>query len=256
MSLTASPPSVYVGTWINWTAGRVLGSTLTLTSNNGALLIAFLALYVRLAGSHLWDILCYLIFLLRSSNKRQNGLFYHHQAVLRTNASDLAFAAQLVTIGWRWRKVVPGVVRKTLPLIMVALIHAAAFAVAGVFSSRITSTVSEALLNEVHCGQWTVAAAEGQGDLYNQQVVSADLSTRHKRNSNVGSAYAASCYGSTLVNASWEECSALGREQIGWTMDTNISCPFDAEMCTGGHAVRFDTGMIDSHLQLGINAPR
>lgn len=53
--------SVQTGAWINQTKGRVLGATITLDAERSVLLIAFFALFVRLVGSHLWSIICYLV---------------------------------------------------------------------------------------------------------------------------------------------------------------------------------------------------
>ena len=55
-----SSEQVYTGFWTNWTDGRVVGATLTL--RNGAYLVAFLALFVRIVGGHFWRLLCYIIF--------------------------------------------------------------------------------------------------------------------------------------------------------------------------------------------------
>lgn len=52
---------VFLGVWTNWSlGGRVTGSTITLTHRNGALLIAFIALFVTFSGSRLWRILRYI----------------------------------------------------------------------------------------------------------------------------------------------------------------------------------------------------
>lgn len=42
---------IHLGFWTNWSHGRVKGATITLTHRNGALLTAFLALFVAFAGT-------------------------------------------------------------------------------------------------------------------------------------------------------------------------------------------------------------
>lgn len=59
--MSAGRGSVQTGAWINHTKGRVLGATITLDAERSVLLIAFFALFVRLVGSHLWSIICYLV---------------------------------------------------------------------------------------------------------------------------------------------------------------------------------------------------
>jgi hypothetical protein len=46
-----SSDPVYLGFWIDQSAGTVLGSTLTTTSRTGNLIVAFLAVFVSAAGS-------------------------------------------------------------------------------------------------------------------------------------------------------------------------------------------------------------
>lgn len=52
---------MYTGVWINWSNGVVLGSTLTLSSRDGGLLTAFLAIFISAAGAALWRILSYIL---------------------------------------------------------------------------------------------------------------------------------------------------------------------------------------------------
>lgn len=50
--------SVHLGTWINWSRGRVMGATLTLDRRDGNLLIAFTAVFVGIVTERLWRIAC------------------------------------------------------------------------------------------------------------------------------------------------------------------------------------------------------
>ena len=53
---------IYLGVWTNWSlGGRIKGSTITLDHHNGALLTAFLAVFIAFAGSRLWRIVCFVI---------------------------------------------------------------------------------------------------------------------------------------------------------------------------------------------------
>ena len=53
MSTQPSTYEVYLGAWTDWSRGRVLGATLTLSRGDGTLLIAFLAFYVAIVGTRL-----------------------------------------------------------------------------------------------------------------------------------------------------------------------------------------------------------
>lgn len=50
--------SVHLGTWINWSRGRVMGATLTLDRRDGNLLIAFTAVFVGIVTERFWRIAC------------------------------------------------------------------------------------------------------------------------------------------------------------------------------------------------------
>jgi hypothetical protein len=50
----------YIGFWIDWDKGRMLGSTLTLTSRNGALFLAFLVVFVGFVAAQSWKIVRFL----------------------------------------------------------------------------------------------------------------------------------------------------------------------------------------------------
>ena len=92
-SLSRSPimdtsEQVYTGFWTNWEQGRVVGSTLTL--RNGAYLVAFLALFVRIVGSHFWRLLCYAIFHYMPSRMDElDRSTTQQKAILRNSYSPL-----------------------------------------------------------------------------------------------------------------------------------------------------------------------
>jgi hypothetical protein len=41
------PQTIYTGVWTNWSKGAVVGSTITLSNRNGAVLIAALAIFIQ-----------------------------------------------------------------------------------------------------------------------------------------------------------------------------------------------------------------
>jgi hypothetical protein len=41
---------VKLGFWTNWSNGKILGATMTMSRQNGGFLIAFLAIFVGMAG--------------------------------------------------------------------------------------------------------------------------------------------------------------------------------------------------------------
>lgn len=68
-----------------------------------------------------------------------------------------------------------------------------------------------------------------------------------------GAAYAQQCYGN---NATAQECSIFVKKEIPALVSGNASCPFAGgdKICLRKSNLRIDTGMIDSHEHMGINA--
>ncbi|KAK9773829.1 putative Carboxylic ester hydrolase [Seiridium cardinale] len=57
-SAASSQYGVRTEVWINWSRGRVLGATLTVSNSNGALAIDFTAFFISLVASRFWRIVC------------------------------------------------------------------------------------------------------------------------------------------------------------------------------------------------------
>ena len=84
----ASSDNVYQGFWINWNGGRAAGATLT--TQNGAYLVAFLAMLVRIAGNHFWRLLCYFVFhTFRNAKPGEERPWRQQKAILRNSYSPM-----------------------------------------------------------------------------------------------------------------------------------------------------------------------
>ena len=72
--------------------------------------------------------------------------------------------------------------------------------------------------------------------------------------SNVAATYARACYGGSNDTL---QCSKLPVPALKYNIDQNATCPFQSGICYYGDTAAFSmtTGLIDSHLDLGINAP-
>lgn len=144
---------VYVGTWTNWSRGPIFGATLTLHQQDGALLIAFLAFFVTIAGTSFWRLACFLLHLVFSSEVPSDGLHHQRQAILRNSANAISGLSSLLQTGWAWRKTAKGPYRRTMPLVVFTALCIAAFATASGFSSKISTSIgNEVLLSGTTCG--------------------------------------------------------------------------------------------------------
>lgn len=250
----ASTAAVYTGFWINWTSGRVAGSTLTLTSRDGAYLVAFLALFVRVAGNGFWGILRYAIFRSRSRPIARDELSHQQQAILRNVTSDVNALCTFVKAGLSGRKKETKYpLRRSTWMVALAFANIAAFTIAGIFSSKVTAAKSEVLLRPVLCGNWVMPANFDSTNSPKQGFQnSMDWDVQQQQAFVTSQQYASLCYGH---NVSSNNCNAYGRRPLNWSMSTIDTCPFASEMCADSPAVRLDSGWIDSAMDLGINAP-
>lgn len=98
-----SNQDVYTGLWTNYAKGRVAGATLTL--HNGAYLVAFLAMFVRVTGNYAWKLLCYLVFHINvTSSPPDETQHRQQQAVLRNSYSAMDAIVKFARIALRSSK--------------------------------------------------------------------------------------------------------------------------------------------------------
>ncbi|KAK5996766.1 hypothetical protein PT974_02107 [Cladobotryum mycophilum] len=232
---------VRMGAWTNHIKGPVLGLTLMLSVRDGQYLIAFLAMFVRTVGSHFWRLTAYLLFQARSRGRCEDGLHHQHQAILRNVSSATTAMSSFLELGWAWRSKVPRPCARTVGFMLWGLFQILAFSAAGIFSSRIATTMeSEVLLSPSSaCGQFSPKG----------NFAAAQAAHVHYKLSRI-SRYFMPCHGGPTT---WP-CMPLGRKPMNWTTMIDSSCPFAVGMCAGDVAVQFDIGLMDSLLHLGINA--
>jgi hypothetical protein len=239
--------TVYLGVWTNWSRGKVLGSTLTLSKDHGNLLIAFISFFIALVSSRFWKILCLLLHRWYSTHEPQDAIHHQRQVILRNSSSPEAGLVSFVQLFSAWRHTtIERLFRIIIPSVF-ALGSLAAFTVAGGFSSSIsTSTGDEVLLSGANCG---IFIADGT----QTWLVAANSLTATKMNNAAN--YAQQCYNTT--NSGALDCNKFVINHLPEaTLDKAAQCPFDSSICqTERSNIRLDTGYIDSHEHLGLNAP-
>ena len=243
---------IYTGTWINWTGGRVAGATLTISSQHGALLVAFLALFVSFAGSHLWDICRYAIFQYRCGRGPKDVYHQQQQLLLRNSTADTDMLWNLVKMTWAWRNTTKRPFLRSISLLIWATLQIIAFSAAGILSSQVATTQPEVLLRGSNCRTWSsrLNYLSPTFDPTSSEWTS-DVADAHE-SFITSSRFTTSCYNQS--STSLEGCLPYGRRKLNWSNDT-AACPFDKSMCIDNAAVQFDTGYLDTHLDLGINTP-
>lgn len=235
---------VHLGLWTNWSHGRVGGSTITLTTRNGAVLTAALAIFITFTGTSFWRIACFTIHQFFSTKSGQDGLYHQRQAVLRNAANESNGLISLFRISWAWRSRSNGLTR-LVPLLAFALGSMALFASAGILCSKIVQMNSEVLVSSPHCG----LMAESDLTIESLFIQDTFMSKRIASYMN----YAQQCYVSTSVPTG--TCGSFVRSQLPSTATLNASCPFDEDLCLQKYGnIRLET-IINSHSDLGLNAP-
>ena len=248
--------TTYTGPWMNWTKGPIYGGTITLALRDGSILVSFFALFVRLVGSHLWSIFCYLLHQWRSKQGNRDAFHHQHQALLRNSSSVTTTLWLWLKVGWAWRSETFHPMLRSLAFVTIAILHIAAFGIAGLFSSRIVITDSSVLVRSDVCGAWPQPDQFTASNSINynnatlavlKEQESYAINSRQYLTSSL--AYVQSCY---LVDSGCENYDYIVGA-LNQTVNWNASCPFDESLCLT-EAVEIDTGFIDSAIHLGINA--
>jgi hypothetical protein len=234
--------------------GPIAGATLTVTSRNGVLLLAFLTLFVTWTGGQLWALICYGIHQWRATPDPRNALHHQQQVLLRLGLSDVGFLWRLLRTTWTWkRNKSPMIFWQQAPLIAFAIVHCAVFALASVFISQVAESNAEVVLTSPVCGWSNISIpriveqkleASPAGDAF---YVSARLLYNTARE------YTRNCYELSGMSPSLG-CNILMKPTLNSKVNTTDSCPFEDRVCETA-AMTLDTGFLDSNDDLGINAP-
>lgn len=262
-------PKVYIGTWINWSRGPVMGSTLTLTKGNGNLVIAFTAFFIGFISSRAWRIISFTLHRFYSTpDKSRDTLYYQRQAILRNSETPGWSFWTLCQVGWAWRGLKSPSWRNhpivvILPALLWSTICIVTFAIASGFSAQISTGVgNEVLIEGSNCGLVAAAPPDPSRPLTGTELLVAKDYVR-RRSDAVN--YAQQCYDSPLSSRNTDgnhdevgvfDCNSFVIPSLTGTVDTNARCPFADGICrTENSNLLLDTGYVDSHEQLGSNAP-
>lgn len=237
--------SVYTGAWINWSRGRIGGATITLTRQEGQILTASLALFVTIAGTSFFRLICFALHWVSSSEAPQDGIYHQTQAVLRNATTSATGLRNFLLVAWAWRTHRRQVLSRLVPMIAIAALIASAFSIASIFVSRVsTSTGDDVLLKGSNCRPYFVQPLPlnltSLSSSYWSQQGAASLN------------YARYCYNGNVLK---QNCKTYIKDRLQYSKRLNVSCPFSNGMCLhNASVIQLDTGYLDSHNDFGINA--
>ena len=266
-SAAASRYGVRTGIWTNWSRGRIMGATLTLSRSDANLLIAFTAVFVGFVATRFWRLACLALHRHYSAADEESrdaaAVHQQRQVILRNAASAESGLGKFLELWWTWGRRVgySGVVhRAALPSAVFALLCSAAFLAASGFSSRISSAVGdEVLVDGAGCGVLWLDLEFSSG--FDAQIARQTQVTVDSDNANN---YATQCYSSSSSSSSSAaakgegilDCASFVVKTLPGSVDRRAPCPFRNGVCRSDASnILLDTGYVDSNDHLGVNAP-
>ena len=244
--MTSSDGNTYFGPWVDWSRGRVLGATITLSNHNAGLLVAFFALFVSFAMGKLWTLASHGVYYLGPGSKSTDELPREHLDILQNSATPEAAVWRFGVLSYDHRSDSCSF-RRTALWMVFAFFSYALVGAAAIFSpNAIKGSSSETLVRSSQCGFWNYTITRDTPATSNQKMLNRTADALQ---------YARNCYGATALKPS--QCGKFTKRDIKWKSESNVECPFTASICriNTTAAYRMDTDLLDSHVYLGINAP-
>jgi hypothetical protein len=242
----ASSGGQYLGPWVDWSRGRILGATITLSNRNAGLLVAFFALFVSFAMGRLWTLASHGVYYLGPGSRSTDELRREHLDILHISTAPETAVWRFGVLGYDRRSDYRSF-RRTALWALFAFFSYALVGAAAIFSpNAIKVSSSETLVHSSQCGFWDFKQTENSPAINNQKMLNLTADAMQ---------YARNCYGEAARKPS--QCRKLTKRDIKWKSESNVECPFMESICRVNTtaAYRMDTGLLDSHIDLGINAP-
>ena len=248
--------NIHIGFWINWSQGKIAGATYTVTHRDGGFLIAFLAFFITFVGTCFWKIISFIAHQYFSREDAQDAIYHQRQVIFRNSNSSAAGLWMLLRMLWAWRRHDRASPFKRIFFsLLLGFFTLSTFLVAGIFSSRVaTSTGGEVLISSLNCGVLlNVAGYDPLG--YDPLDLTSTIYSYSNAWIESSYNYAQSCYGN---NTFAKDCAVYPRQSLPFSITRSTACPFPGQdsICRNVSGnIRIDTGLINSHFDLGINAP-
>lgn len=249
---------VATGFWYDQSLSGWSSSMITLEVMTGALLISALAVFITLVGGRFWAIVAFIVHQCRTTEDPRDGLFHQHQLVYRNGDSHLSVAMYLVRISWAWKRRARLNLLRTAAFLLPPLVCFAGFAVASLFSTKVTTPsyyANRVPVAPKNCGYLNWNAPENRNAFGNLTDTGAHVYARWIGDKmSTAKNYARACYTQGIAESI--ACSQLPVQQLTYTADDAAPCPFTEGRCIQGanRAYRLTTPWFHSHEHFGINA--
>ncbi|TRX91982.1 hypothetical protein FHL15_007079 [Xylaria flabelliformis] len=244
---TSDQYPIHVGTWVNWSRGKVFGATLTVSRREADLLIAFTSFFIAYVSTCTWRIFCFILHRIYSSPGPQDAVYHQRQVILR-NSSSPESAIQLLITLCRLNYLKLRCFRP-LPAAVIAALCLILFTAAGGLSSLVSTAISgQVLLQGTRCGYIGDPSPWIDRNKYFKYISYQSEKTDNAAN------YAQQCYSDNTT--SFLNCNRFVTERLATNIDLDAPCPFNASICRNDAGnLRLDTGFLDSNDHFGLNSP-
>jgi hypothetical protein len=260
----ALDPTAYVhqGFWRNLGKPSSESLTLTLSPTNATILTNALALFVAMSGGQLWTIIRFTLHQIRAASRSQRFDMTHNQQqiVLRNATTDVATARLMLNLAWASRENAKKAMATCITIVILAILNATLFMAAGTFSNTLVDAGPPVLSRSPHCGLWNQSyldiASNGANPTSESNFeLSVEFIAKQIHDVQASLEYAHNCYMTELSQYRDPSCGTYLAPRLNWTTVSNASCPFGDELCSEiSPTIELDTGILDSHWDLGINA--
>lgn len=253
--------SIQTGFWHDYTREGVHTGTLTLSTRSSGFLLAGLVIFIGMVGASSWSILSFILHQLRAKTGEEDGLFFQQQVILRNSGSALQAVFQILRISWAWRdqrprRLAPRRLRRrsfflTLPPLLIVI----GFTTASIFVGDMIRSGygnDHLKIHPANCGSFELQYFPAEG----YTVGYAAVNKLNSRNMQAAKAYTRACYETDTTSPA---CRLYPQKSLPF-VQANVPCPFGKDskgnsLCTVDSALNLDTGLLDTNLFLGINAP-
>lgn len=245
---------IHTGGWTNWNDGYLNGGRITLTKTHSELIMIFAGILLVFIEAGVCSLVAFSLFLYHAranpsspEGRKADALWHQRQTALRNSGDFRAIMGTYTSLwlAYGWKK--PIVALQTLPTTLVALLFTGLFLVALPFLTAfflLDEQGNEMLLRSPNCKTYNSTyqiSKPGRSDV--------ELSSQWT----TAAQYVDSCYTNSYAS---DHCdNFLVQRRLEWN-STEAECPFDRTICLGNATVQMKTKLLDSHKDLGLNAPR
>ncbi|ETN37646.1 uncharacterized protein HMPREF1541_07269 [Cyphellophora europaea CBS 101466] len=251
MSLVESS-KVHTGFWINRSRDPILGATLTLKSEYGAVIVALSAILVGVASTCVFEIICFVWHQLRARKPNTTMVWRQQQVTLRNTIPPVAVIWDLLSTGWKSRaSSYTSWTKNLFSATLVAFYLAATFAASLYSSAILDSSNVEVSISSSSCGMWKSIYEVASNIEIDDFVVASGTALSNVISESIN--YQRACYHDTSGAAS--ACNTFTVPSVAPNVDKNAACPFSASICFANQeSVKIDSGRLNSNHFLGINS--